>query len=100
MLILKENSSKINSSNREKGNKSEISHSVINNKKIEKTKTSIIEQTRFSKSNRDKMSLGSFGLINLQNILVQNLKYGEYVYYCLNMLCSINDNFIDIGQIE
>jgi len=40
------------------------------------------------------------GKIDVQNILIENLRYGEHVYYCLNMLTSIHGLVIDFKQTE
>ncbi len=40
------------------------------------------------------------GKIDVQNILIESLRNGEYVYYCLNMLASINDSVLNIKHTE
>ena len=59
------------------------------------TKNKIKKETK-----KEKIFNFTSGCIDIQNIIVQNLKYGDTVFYSLNILCAINDNFIDITQIE
>ena len=40
------------------------------------------------------------GKIDVQNILIENLRHGEHAYYCLNMLTSINETVIDLKNAE
>jgi len=40
------------------------------------------------------------GKIDVQNILIESLRNGEHVYYCLNMLDSINKSVLNVKAAE
>ncbi len=48
----------------------------------------------FTKANKNS------GKIDVQNILIESLRNGQYVYFSLNMLSSINDSSLNMKHIE
>jgi len=56
-----------------------------------------INKSLLNKSNMtENSSYRNSGKIDVQNILIDNLRNGEHVFYCLNMLTFINENMINL----
>ena len=114
ILLLNENKSeKYDSKNNSKKSSPRSDEGLKKNEEIAKVLSKFAANSKnniFSSSNNksyvntenfNQNFTGNMGSqIDVQNILIENLRNGENVYYCLNMICSISDSVLNLKLAE